>query len=162
MIAPSTRIDFGDTTLTLFVESDAAYDDMLATIGQARESVWLETYIFSADEIGWQFAEALAERARAGVQARLRVDSAGALQTPYSKRIRRNLLSLVAGRLSAADEAATRAAPPPRPELARFMGSAHGQNRAAPNIHSSSGTVPGSHTLIQGPQERTSCIERLC
>src|SRR5699024_2666824 len=53
---------------------------------------WLETYIFAADEIGWQFAETLAERARAGVQVRLRVDSAGALESPYSKRIRRYLI----------------------------------------------------------------------
>lgn len=91
MITQSTRIEPGDTILTLFLESDTVYDDMLATIGDAKESVWLETYTFSADEIGWQFAEALAERACAGVHVRLRVDSAGALESPYSRRIRRYL-----------------------------------------------------------------------
>lgn len=91
MTTRGTRIVSGATTLTLFFESDAAYDDMLAAIAGARQSVWLETYIFSADEIGWQFAQALVERARAGVQVRMRVDSAGALESPYSKRIRRYL-----------------------------------------------------------------------
>lgn len=79
------------TELTLFVETDALYDDMLSAIASARERVWLETYIFSADTLGWQFAEALIESARARVDVRLRVDSAGALQSPYSKRIRRHL-----------------------------------------------------------------------
>lgn len=91
MSMQSTRIECGDGSLTLFLESDAVYDDMLAAIGDARESVWLETYIFSADALGWQFAEALAERARAGVPVRLCVDSAGALESPYSRRLRRYL-----------------------------------------------------------------------
>lgn len=77
--------------LVLFTETDAFFNDMLAAIGSARSRVWMETYMFAADGIGWRFAEALAERARAGVEVRLRVDSAGALQSPYSKRIRRYL-----------------------------------------------------------------------
>lgn len=76
--------------LLLFSDTDALYDDMLAAIAGARHRVWMETYIFAADEVGWAFAEALAARARAGVDVRLRVDSAGALETPYSKRIRRH------------------------------------------------------------------------
>lgn len=80
-----------DTDLILFFENDALYDDMLATIGAAQHRVWLETYMFAADALGWQFAHVLTERSRAGVDVRLRVDSAGALEAPYSKRIRRYL-----------------------------------------------------------------------
>jgi len=39
----------------------------------------MESYIFAGDEIGWEFAVALAERAQAGVKVRLHLDAAGAL-----------------------------------------------------------------------------------
>jgi cardiolipin synthase len=41
--------------------------------------VWLETYIFADDEIGRRFADALAERARAGLDVRVYLDAAGSL-----------------------------------------------------------------------------------
>ncbi|MBI3898881.1 MAG: cardiolipin synthase B [Gammaproteobacteria bacterium] len=50
---------------------------MLAAIRSAVESVRLESYIFATDEIGWQFAEALAEKARQGVDVRVQIDAAG-------------------------------------------------------------------------------------
>jgi phosphatidylserine/phosphatidylglycerophosphate/cardiolipin synthase-like enzyme len=48
----------------LFTEGDELYAAMLASIRGARHAVRMESYIFASDEIGWQFAEALAERAR--------------------------------------------------------------------------------------------------
>lgn len=80
-----------DAGLVLFTQTDTFFDAMLAAIADARERVWLETYIFSADSVGWRFAEALAERARAGVAVTLQVDSAGAMEAPRSKRIKRYL-----------------------------------------------------------------------
>lgn len=61
-----------------FTEGDALYAAMLASIRSARNAVRMESYIFASDEIGWQFAEALAERAAAGVDVRLHLDAAGA------------------------------------------------------------------------------------
>ena len=52
---------------------------MLGSITAARERVQLECYIFADDEIGWCFAEALAERARAGVKVQMHLDAAGSL-----------------------------------------------------------------------------------
>ena len=66
---------------TLFTEGDELYEAMLASIRAARRAVAMESYIFAADEIGWRFAEALAERAQAGVDVRLHLDAAGALGT---------------------------------------------------------------------------------
>ena len=63
----------------LFIEGDALYTSMLAAIGAARGRVWMESYIFAEDEIGLEFAEALIERAQAGVDVRLHVDAAGSL-----------------------------------------------------------------------------------
>jgi cardiolipin synthase len=40
--------------------------------------VRMESYIFASDEVGWQFAEALSERAAAGIDVRLHLDAAGA------------------------------------------------------------------------------------
>lgn len=62
----------------LFIEGDVLYAAMLESIAAARRSVRMESYIFAADEIGWRFAQALAERAGAGVDVRLHLDAAGA------------------------------------------------------------------------------------
>ncbi len=62
----------------LFTEGDALYAAMLASIQGARRAVRMESYLFAGDEVGWRFAHALAERARAGVQVRLHLDAAGA------------------------------------------------------------------------------------
>ncbi|ASJ73645.1 putative cardiolipin synthase YwiE [Granulosicoccus antarcticus IMCC3135] len=63
----------------LFTEGDDLYVAMLTSIRSARNSVRMESYIFSDDEIGWQFTQALAERAAAGLDVRLHLDAAGAL-----------------------------------------------------------------------------------
>ncbi|MEO5693851.1 MAG: cardiolipin synthase [Usitatibacter sp.] len=60
----------------------AAYDAMLKAIRGAKQHVHLEMYIFEADEMGHLFAEALKERARAGVRVRLIYDSVGSINTP--------------------------------------------------------------------------------
>lgn len=64
-----------------FVEGDALYQAMLDDIDDATESVRIETYIYSADEIGQRFAEALIERARAGCKVHLRIDAMGSFDT---------------------------------------------------------------------------------
>lgn len=72
------RADAAATAVELFTEGDALYAAMLASIRGARRAVRMESYLFEGDEIGWEFADALAERARAGVQVRLHLDAAGA------------------------------------------------------------------------------------
>jgi cardiolipin synthase len=69
---------------------EQAYPDMLAAIARAKRSVWLETYIFDADDTGRQFAEALAAAQRRGVQVRVLLDGIGhlTLRTPASTLLR--------------------------------------------------------------------------
>ena len=62
----------------LFFEGDVLYAAMLASIRSARIAIRMESYIFADDEVGQSFAEALAERARAGVGVRLHLDAVGA------------------------------------------------------------------------------------
>ncbi|GMT39890.1 MAG: cardiolipin synthase B [bacterium] len=69
----------GHRSFVLFVEGDELYEAMLADIAAAHTCILMESYIFAADEIGWRFARALAERAAAGIQVRLHLDAAGFL-----------------------------------------------------------------------------------
>ena len=68
--------------LTLFVESPPLIAAMLDDIKAARTRVWLESYIFNDDEAGRAVADALAERAQAGLDVRLLVDAWGSFSTP--------------------------------------------------------------------------------
>ena len=56
---------------------ELAFPRMLAAIGEARESVWLSTYIFQTDAVGGQFVAALGAAVRRGVSVRVLVDGVG-------------------------------------------------------------------------------------
>ena len=57
---------------------DRIFPPMLAAIGGARKTINFESYIYWAGEIGQSFADALAERARAGVKVHVLLDAVGA------------------------------------------------------------------------------------
>lgn len=59
---------------------DEIFPTMIDAIRGARRTVTFETYIYWSGEIGTEFAEALAERARAGVAVHVTVDWAGAFK----------------------------------------------------------------------------------
>ena len=61
----------------VLLQNGATFDAMLAAIRGARESVNMEMYIFDHGRIASEFARALGERARAGVEVRLLVDGFG-------------------------------------------------------------------------------------
>lgn len=56
------------------------FPSMLAAIRSARLTITMETYIYWDGEIGRIFAEALAERSRAGVKIKLILDAVGSAQ----------------------------------------------------------------------------------
>src|SRR5438045_9009598 len=57
------------------------FPSMLAAIRAAKTTINLEFYIYWDGEIGRTFAEALAERARAGVQVKIILDAVGSAIT---------------------------------------------------------------------------------
>lgn len=69
----------GQESVEIYTEGDTLYADMQRSLASARTSIRLESYIFAADEIGWAFAEILAERAMNGVSVRLHIDTAGSM-----------------------------------------------------------------------------------
>ncbi|MCI0640085.1 MAG: phospholipase D-like domain-containing protein [Gemmataceae bacterium] len=68
--------------LKVFVESAPLIAAMIADIQTATTRVWLESYVFAGDGAGLAVAEALKERARAGVDVRVLYDAVGSLSTP--------------------------------------------------------------------------------
>ncbi|MDP9315793.1 MAG: phospholipase D-like domain-containing protein [Chloroflexota bacterium] len=69
-------------TLTLLQNGPDTFDDWLAAISRAQRWVHLENYIFKADQIGRRFADALSERAAAGVPVRVLYDWYGSWDVP--------------------------------------------------------------------------------
>ena len=62
------------------LNGDEIFPAMLAAIRGARKTITFETYIYWSGDIGAKFAEALAERARAGVKVKVMVDWAGSIK----------------------------------------------------------------------------------
>jgi cardiolipin synthase len=63
----------------LLKDATENYPAWLNAIGSAQRSIHFENYRICEDEVGWQFAEALAAKARAGVRVRLIYDWLGTL-----------------------------------------------------------------------------------
>jgi len=61
----------------VYVNGDEIFPPMLAAIAGARRSISFETYIYWSGQVGKDFADALAERARAGVKVRVLLDWLG-------------------------------------------------------------------------------------
>ncbi|HNP84626.1 MAG TPA: phospholipase D-like domain-containing protein [Kouleothrix sp.] len=78
--------------LTLLHNGSETYTDWLDAIGRAQHWVHLENYIFQDDGIGQRFAEALAERAAAGVRVRVLYDWFGSLDVSgaFWRKLRRS------------------------------------------------------------------------
>ncbi len=69
------------TKIEVLTNGEVYYEAELEAIRTARHSINLEAYIFQRGEVTRRFLAALAERARAGVQVRLVLDSIGSFMT---------------------------------------------------------------------------------
>lgn len=67
----------GGNKVTELLNGDQIFPSMLEAINGAKQSVTFETYIYWAGDIGQQFADALAARARAGVKVHVLLDWVG-------------------------------------------------------------------------------------
>ncbi len=67
----------GGNSIHPLYNGDSAYPNMLQTIEEAEDYVYLTTFIFNGGEIGEKFVKALAQAAQRGVDVRLMVDGLG-------------------------------------------------------------------------------------
>ena len=84
---PCARLDevqMGENRLKLYCYGRELYDDMLAAIDSAHESVYLETYIWKDDQAGWEFKKHLTKKAEEGVDVYVIFDHFGNLVVPRS------------------------------------------------------------------------------
>jgi cardiolipin synthase len=84
------EIEVAGQQLTLYEESPPLIAAMVNDIRAARSRVWMETYIFANDRAGQAVADALSDRAQAGLDVRLMVDAWGSFSMPTAmiKRLR--------------------------------------------------------------------------
>lgn len=66
------------------LNGDQIFPAMLQAIRGAQRSITFETYIYWSGDVGRQFADALAERARAGVKVHVLLDWAGSARIDAS------------------------------------------------------------------------------
>ena len=76
------RVKVAGHELALYEESGPLISAMVEDIYSAKARVWLESYIFANDDAGQAVANALIDRARAGIDVRLMYDAVGSLSTP--------------------------------------------------------------------------------
>ena len=74
----------GGNAVTELLNGDQIFPPMLAAIKSAQKSVTFETYIYWSGDIGKQFADALSERARAGVPVHVLLDWVGSAKMEES------------------------------------------------------------------------------
>ena len=79
-ILPPVRVQ--DTEITLYPQGTTLFDAMLTAIQQAKETIFLETYIWKDDVLGQKFKAVLIERAQAGVKVYVIFDRFANLVVP--------------------------------------------------------------------------------
>ena len=70
----------GGNSVTDLQNGDEIFPAMLEAVRGAQRSITFETYIYWSGEIGQQMADALSERARAGVKVKVMIDWAGSIK----------------------------------------------------------------------------------
>ena len=77
-ITGATGVPFVEgNNIAILNNGDTFYPAMLKAIGQARNSITIEAYIYWAGKIGQRFADAIAERSNAGVDVKILLDAVG-------------------------------------------------------------------------------------
>ena len=68
--------------ITLLIDGPVTYAAMFKAIEGVEDHINFETYIFSDDEVGREFADLLMRKQTEGVQVNLLYDSVGSIGTP--------------------------------------------------------------------------------
>ncbi len=69
------EVEIGENTVQIYDYGRDLYESMLSAIDAAQESIYLETYIWKADQLGQEFKQKLACKANQGVEVYVIFDS---------------------------------------------------------------------------------------
>ncbi len=78
------EVEVGENRLQLYASGNALFPDMLAAIDSARESIYLESYIWKDDAVGQEMKNRLIRKAEQGVHVYVIFDGFGNLVVPAS------------------------------------------------------------------------------
>lgn len=87
--AHPSEVERARVSTQVWTEGDLLYEEMVGAIGRARRSVRFESFIFADDIVGQRLAQALAERAGAGIVVRVHIDALRVLIDRNQKLINR-------------------------------------------------------------------------
>jgi cardiolipin synthase len=79
---PPRSVTAGTSEVTVYTYGEDLYRDMLHAIGQAKDKVFFETFIWKSDAVGQAFKDALIEAADRGVQVYVVFDEFANLVVP--------------------------------------------------------------------------------
>lgn len=82
---------YQDNSAKFFSSGREKFESLLRDIAGAKKFIYLEYYILASDSTGYRLADALIERARAGVEVKIIYDHVGSFRTgrKFFKRMRR-------------------------------------------------------------------------
>jgi cardiolipin synthase len=83
---PLEPVELEGHRLQIFNYGQRTYQDMLAEIDKAKETILLETFILKGDEVGQHFKRKLIEKAQQGVRVCIAFDGFGSLLMPLGFR----------------------------------------------------------------------------
>jgi len=78
------EVQVGENSLQLYCYGRDLFDDMLAAIDGAQERIYLESYIWKDDDVGWEFKKRLAKKAAEGVEVYVIFDRFANLVVPHA------------------------------------------------------------------------------
>src|SRR5712691_451978 len=84
---PLDEIQVQDNCLQLYSYGQELFDAMLEAIDNAKESIYLETYIWKDDAVGQAFKKRLAQKAAEGIQVYVIFDDFGNLVVPRAFKV---------------------------------------------------------------------------
>ena len=76
-INQNLSLPFKDNTVEIYTDGYAFFPALLAAIGEARQHIHVDMYIFADDALGSLMADALIDKAREGVEVRVIFDDVG-------------------------------------------------------------------------------------
>ena len=81
---PEVELESGDEELKLYPEYEGLYEAMIEEIEGARERIFIETFLWQADDWGRRFVDTLGRKAREGVEVYAVFDELANLGRPAS------------------------------------------------------------------------------
>ncbi len=92
---PEVELESAEDRLKIYPYGVRLYEDMLAEIERARETIFVGTFIWKGDEVGRRFVDALARKAREGVRVCVIFDGlANAFVPPSFKRFPKEIYTM--------------------------------------------------------------------